>query len=165
MLLVQSCKCASVCCHQSCQTGFLCSKWVGCVKFTHLKFHTFQDQATFWKDVKRLKEDVSKGLFRQDMRAECKSCHALRKKRRENKRAEWWQKEEWWHQPFQETGGDFCVPQSTAATTTALKWRTSITITLNLRDQTCILIFPSKKFFLKMLVIQTSYLIHTRQQM
>lgn len=40
--------------------------WGGDFKFTHLKLHnTFQDVATFWGEVKRLKEDVVKALFKQ----------------------------------------------------------------------------------------------------
>lgn len=39
--------------------------WGGYVKFTHLKLHnTFQDVATFW-DLKRLKQDIVKGLVKQ----------------------------------------------------------------------------------------------------
>lgn len=40
--------------------------WGGDVKFAHLKLHnTFQDVATFWGEVKRLKEDVVKALSKQ----------------------------------------------------------------------------------------------------
>lgn len=59
------------------QNERVCRK--GYFKFVHLKLHsTFQDVATFWEVVKRLKGDVVEGLFRQDMSDKCNSCHALR---------------------------------------------------------------------------------------